>query len=138
MTEVTSGYGFGVLTDLEPEEAEARLRHALTAEGFGILTEIDAAATLKEKLNVDWVPYRILGACNPGLAYRALQSEEDVGLLLPCNVIVYRRGDLTAVRVLEPRLMADLTGNPELGPIAEEARERLERALAALPARSAE
>ena len=137
MTEVTPRYGFGVLTDMEPEAAEARLRTALAAEGFGILTEIDVAATLKEKLGVDWVPYRILGACNPGLAHRALGNEEDVGLLLPCNVIVYRRGDVTAVRVLEPRLMADLTGNPELGPIAEEARERLERALEALPATSA-
>ncbi len=130
---VTYRYGFGVVTDLEPAEAEARLRDALAEEGFGILTEIDVSATLKEKLGVEWAPYRILGACNPQLAHRALESEEAIGLLLPCNVIVYRKGDATAIEVLEPRLMVELTGNPDLVAIADDARSRLERALAAIP-----
>lgn len=127
-------YGFGVVTDLDPGETEDRLRAALAEEGFGILTEIDVAATLKEKLGVEWNPYRILGACNPQLAHRALETEVDIGLLLPCNVTIYRQGDATAVRVMEPGIMAELTGNPELEPIAVEARRRLERALATIPA----
>ena len=133
---VTHRYGFGVVTDLDPAEAEARLRDALAEEGFGILTEIDVSATLKEKLGVEWAPYRILGACNPQLAHRALESEEAIGLLLPCNVIVYRKGDATAIEVLEPRLMVELTGNPDLVAIADDARSRLERALAAIPSRA--
>lgn len=133
MEDATTDYGFGIITDLEPEEAEARLRAALTEEGFGVLTEIDVTSTLKEKLGVEWVPYRILGACNPQLAHKALEAEEAIGLLLPCNVIVYRAAEGTAVRVLEPELMAQVTANPALEPIATEARERLERALATLP-----
>ncbi len=131
-----SDYGFGLTTDLEPAEAEERLRAALAEQGFGILTEIDVAETLASKLGVERPSYRILGACNPELANQALEIEEDIGLLLPCNIIVYRQDDATAVRALEPRLMASVTGNRELGPIAEEARERLERALATIPRRT--
>jgi len=123
------------VTDLEPDEAESRLRAALAEEGFGILTEIDVSATLKQKLDVDWVPYRILGACNPTLAYQALGREESIGLLLPCNVVVYRRGPGTAVEILDPSLMVELTGNPELEAVAAEARSRLERALSTLPSK---
>jgi len=126
-------YGFGIITDLSPAETETRLREALSVEGFGILTEIDISNTLKEKLGVEWTPYRILGACNPDLAYQALQSEESIGLLLPCNVVVYAKGDSTAVEILDPGLMGQLTSNPELDEIAIEARTRLERALATLP-----
>ena len=80
-------YGFGVTSDLTMEEAEKRLRDALAGEGFGILTEIDVAATMKQKLGEEWPPHRILGACNPQLAHQALRAEESLGLLLPCNVV---------------------------------------------------
>ena len=135
MSTNTNRYGFGIVTDLEPAEAEFRLRAALAVEGFGILTEIDVSATLKQKLDVDWVPYRILGACNPTLAYQALGREESIGLLLPCKVVVYRRGPDTAVEILDPSLMVELTGNPELQAVAAEARARLERALSTLPSK---
>jgi uncharacterized protein (DUF302 family) len=124
-------YGFGIATDLSMEEADRRLREALAGEGFGILTEIDVAATLKAKLGVEWPPYRILGACNPHLAHQALVAEQSVGLLLPCNVVLRRNGDVTIVEVLEPAMMAEVTANPALEPIAIEARLRLQRALEA-------
>ncbi|HSL26736.1 MAG TPA: DUF302 domain-containing protein [Acidimicrobiia bacterium] len=124
-------YGFGIATDLSMEEADQRLREALAGEGFGILTEIDVAATLKAKLGVEWPPYRILGACNPHLAHQALVAEQSVGLLLPCNVVLRRNGDVTIVEVLEPAMMAEVTANPALEPIAIEARLRLQRALEA-------
>jgi uncharacterized protein (DUF302 family) len=127
-------YGISVTVDGDFDAAEKEVRAALAAEGFGVLTEIDVAATLKEKLGVDWTPYRILGACNPPLAHRALQAEEEVGLLLPCNVILYRRGQRTVVAALDPLKMMDLAGNSALKPVAEEARTRLERALARLEA----
>ena len=137
MTTTSERYGFGVDTDLDPEEAETRIREALAEEGFGILTEIDVSATLYAKLGIDWPPYRILGACNPQLAHQALSQEADIGLLLPCNVIVARRGDTTAVRILEPSLMVQLANAPGLTEIAAEARRRLSRALASLPTRGA-
>jgi uncharacterized protein (DUF302 family) len=127
-------YGISATVDADFDVAEKEIRAALVAEGFGVLTEIDVAATLKEKLGVDWTPYRILGACNPPLAHRALQAEEEVGLLLPCNVILYRRGQRTVVAALDPLKMMDLAGNSALKPVAEEARTRLERALARLEA----
>jgi uncharacterized protein (DUF302 family) len=123
-------YGFGIETSLSPQEAEARMRAALAAEGFGILTEIDVAATLKSKLDVTVAPYRILGACNPQLAHRALTLEQSIGLLLPCNVIVYETDEGSAIEVLEPNLMAEITANADLEDIAEDAKARLERALA--------
>ncbi len=125
-------YGMVVTTSRSMAEAEADLRESLAGEGFGILTEIDVAATLKEKLGVDRPPYKILGACNPSLANRGLEAEEDLGLLLPCNVVVYERGDETVVAALEPQLMAEVTDNPELQDVATEARGRLEKALAKL------
>lgn len=123
-------YGFGIQTDMSPAEAEQKIREALAEEGFGILTEIDVAATLKDKLDLDVAPYRILGACNPQLAHQALSVEQDIGLLLPCNVVIYESGSGSIIQVLDPDLMADLTGNPELQVIADDARGRLERALA--------
>lgn len=125
-------YGMVVTTGRSMVEAEAAIRESLANEGFGILTEIDVAATLKEKLGVDRAPYKILGACNPPLANRGLEAEPDLGLLLPCNVIVYTKGDETMVAALEPQLMADITDNPELQDVAAEARGRLEKALARL------
>jgi len=125
-------YGMVVTTNRSMEEAEAAIKDSLASEGFGILTEIDVAATLKDKLGVDRPPYKILGACNPPLANRGLEIEADLGLLLPCNVVVYVRGDETVVAALEPQLMADVTDNPELQDVATEARGRLEKALAKL------
>jgi uncharacterized protein (DUF302 family) len=122
-----------VITTSRPmEDAEAAIRESLANEGFGILTEVDIAATLKEKLGVERSPYKILGACNPPLANRGLEAEEDLGLLLPCNVVVYVKGDETVVAALEPQLMADISNNPELQDIASEARGRLQKALARL------
>lgn len=120
-------YGMKTRTTMEVDATETRLREALTDEGFGVLTEIDVAATLRDKLGLDVPPYRILGACNPPLAARALDAEPDIGLLLPCNVAVYEDGDGTVVSVLDPGTMVELTTNPALEPIAKEARARLER-----------
>lgn len=130
----THRYGFGIETTLSPEDAESRIRQALADEGFGILTEIDVASTLKNKLDIDVAPYRILGACNPELAHQALTAEHSIGLLLPCNVIVYEREDGSAIEVLEPNLMAELTDNSELRELAGDARTRLGRALAKVEA----
>jgi len=127
-------YGMVITTNRSMADAEAAIRESLAGEGFGILTEIDVAATLRQKLGVERAPYKILGACNPALANRGLEAEEDLGLLLPCNVVVYVKGDETVVAALEPQLMADITDNPELQDVAAEARGRLEKALARLEA----
>lgn len=127
------GYGMAVSTALSSGEAETMVRTALADEGFGVLTEIDVAATLKEKLGVERAPYKILGACNPALADRAISVEEDVGLLLPCNVIIYESGDRTVVAAMEPTTIVNLTSNLELESIAVEARDALDRALSSLP-----
>lgn len=125
-------YGHKARTRLGMVRAEAEIREALANEGFGILSEIDVAATLREKLGKDVAPYRILGACNPTLAARALEEEPDIGLLLPCNVVIYEDGEDTVVAALDPTLMVDLTRNSALVPVAREARIRLERAVGAL------
>lgn len=125
-------YGLKTRTGLEMAAAEEKVRGLLADEGFGILTEIDVAATLKEKLEVTRDPYRILGACNPQLANVALGIEDDVGLLLPCNVIVYRDGGDTVVAALDPATMVELTDNPGLEEVADEARTRLGRVIDAM------
>ena len=123
-----SSYGFSVDTELSIEGAEAKLRDLLKAEGFGVLTVIDVANTLREKLDVDFRPYRILGACNPSLAHRALQAEPGVGLLLPCNIVVEAGSDGGAkVSFLDPTVAMAMVGNPGLEPIAADATERLRR-----------
>jgi uncharacterized protein (DUF302 family) len=127
-------YGIETRLPLPYEQAVERVTEALKGEGFGVLTEIDVKATLKKKLDVDFRRYVILGACNPPLAHRALSTELDVGLLLPCNVIVYEDGDGSVVSAADPGAMMDVSGNPELSPIAREARERLERAIRSLDA----
>ena len=116
-------------------DAVADVASALAAEGFGILTTIDVQATLKAKLGVDVAPYTILGACNPELASRGLAIEPDLGVLLPCNVVVRREGDRTIIAAMEPLAALALAGNPELEPIATEARDRLERAIERVPHR---
>ncbi len=108
---------------------------ALKAEGFGVLTEIDVKDTLKKKLDVDFRPYKILGACNPPLAYRALSTAPEVGLLLPCNVTVsYIEDNVTEVAIIDPLSMLGFVQHPNLEPVAEEARARLDRVAKALAA----
>jgi uncharacterized protein (DUF302 family) len=127
-------YGFGVRLGLSVEQAEAEVRRALAEEGFGVLTEIDVAATLRVKLGVERAPYKILGACNPPLAHRALGADEQIGLLLPCNVVVYDLGGATMVAAMDPGLMSRLSTAPGLEAVAAEAGERLRRALGRLEA----
>ena len=136
MTTQTTRYGFGTTVDLPYDTAVARTREALAKEGFGVLTEIDVRATLKKKLDVDTRPYIILGACNPPFAYKALTAERDIGLLLPCNVIVYEADDpgKSVVAAMDPVEALSLTGNEEVRPIAEEVKARLTRALEAVEA----
>ena len=127
-------YGLSTTVPLAYGEALTRTREALASEGFGVLTEIDVAATLRKKLNVDFRPYVILGACNPALAHRALQAELDIGLLLPCNVVVYASDDRSSsvVAALDPVEALSLSGSEAVRPIAEEVRGRLQRVLAEL------
>jgi uncharacterized protein (DUF302 family) len=122
-------YGSTITTELGFEETVERTRTALADNGFGILTEIDVQATLKNKLDQDMEQYLILGACNPQLAHQALDVERDIGLLLPCNVVVRRDGDRTVVQALDPQVMVSLPGRPELQPVADEAAQRLNAAL---------
>ncbi len=102
-----------------------RVREELEAEGFGVLTEIDVKATLKEKLDIDVEPYVILGACNPALAHRALEAEPDLGVLLPCNVVVYERNGVTHVSAVDAERMLSIVENDELTHVAEDVRARL-------------
>lgn len=130
------GYGVGTTVSLSPENALARVKVALAAEGFGVLCEIDVAATLKKKLGVEFRPYIILGACNPALAHQALIADRDIGLLLPCNVIVYSDDEPghSVVAAIDPAVALDMTGNASLHDLATEARARLTRALEAVAA----
>jgi uncharacterized protein (DUF302 family) len=115
------------------EEALVSVTEALKVEGFGVLTEIDVQATLKEKLDVDFRPYRILGACNPPFAYRALQAERNVGLLLPCNVIVQEVSpELTEIAVIDPVASMGAVENAELAQIAQDVQGKLERVIQSL------
>jgi len=109
-------------------EAVSAVTDALAEEGFGVLTEIDVQATLKKKLGVERGGYRILGACNPQLAHQALEADPDIGLLLPCNVIVREEGDgSTTIGFIEPAVMLGVTGRSDIAPLADEVKERLER-----------
>ena len=118
-----------VRIDAPFEEAVERVRAALSDQGFGILTEIDVTATLKTKLDVDVPPQVILGACNAPLAHQGLQIEPDLGLLLPCNVVVRVDGDATLVSALDPDVMVSVPGRSELEPVAADAKARLRTAL---------
>ncbi len=123
-------YKFSTLLDLPYEEAVDRTKHALREEGFGVLTEIDVKATLKDKLDLDFRNYVILGACNPPFAHRALETDLDVGLLLPCNVIVYESDTRkTTVAALNPMSGLEVIQNNELNQIAEEISAKLKRVI---------
>lgn len=125
-------YDLTITLDLPYEDAVPAVRAALKEQGFGVLTEIDVRATMREKLGAEVEPYVILGACNPPLAHRALEVDRTIGLLLPCNVVVRADGDHTLVQALDPALMAEVPEREELRPIAEEAGKRIQAALDSL------
>ncbi|HCY76883.1 MAG TPA: ABC transporter ATP-binding protein [Ignavibacteriales bacterium] len=125
-------YGFSKTTDYTFEQAIAKVTEELKKEGFGVLTTIDVKETLKKKIDVDFKKYTILGACNPKLAHGGLQAEEELGLLLPCNVIVYEKNDKTIVSVFDPQIMTLVIENPNIKPIAEEVKNKLQRVLEAV------
>lgn len=130
---MTAHYGYSRIVNLTYEEALSKVTATLKEQGFGILTEIDIKATLKEKLGVESRPYKILGACNPPFAHKALQAEEEIGLLLPCNVIVYINGaGETVVSALDPVVAMQVVDNPALAEVAEAVREKLVSAIDAV------
>ena len=127
-----SPFTFGTRIHAPMATARPRVEAALKAEGFGVLTEIDVQATMKAKLGIDLAPYIILGACNPPLAHRALEADPSIGALLPCNVVLRDDGGQTIVEAMDPQAVLGIVDDPAIRPVAAEARERLERAIAAL------
>ena len=127
-------YGFKKVLDVSVDDAEAKVREALASEGFGVLTEIDIKAAFKAKLDVDFRPYRILGACSPPLAHQALTEEDDIGLLLPCNVVVYEGSEAgtSVISILDPVQQLAVAGRDDLGPMADEVQARLKRVMEAV------
>ncbi len=123
-------YDYTKVVDLGYEEAIEKVTEELKKEGFGVLTEIDVKATLKKKIDVDVSPYKILGACNPKLAHQALQEEENIGLLLPCNVVVFKNNDeKTVVSAIEPDAMFTVVDNENVKGVAAQVKEKLHRAI---------
>lgn len=129
------GYALSTTLDTPFDEAVAAVKAALAEQGFGVLTEIDLSATLKAKIDAEIPRQLILGACNPPLAHRAVQAEESIGLLLPCNVVVRASDGATVVEALDPQVMVGVTGNPELAQVADDAAGRLRAALESLAPR---
>jgi uncharacterized protein (DUF302 family) len=128
-----TNYGFSKIVDLGYDEAIEKVTEELQKEGFGVLTEIDVKATLKKKLDVDFKPYKILGACNPPNAYKALQAEEQIGLMLPCNVIVYLNDEgKTVVAAVDPIASMKAVDNPSLGEIAKSIQGKLKSVIVSL------
>ena len=125
-------YGITIRTAIPYAEAVPRVREALKAQGFGVLTEIDVRATLRDKLGQEIEDYLILGACNPPLAHRALDADRKIGLLLPCNVVVRTADDQTIIEALNPQIMAEVADQPSLRPVADEATTRIRAALDSL------
>jgi uncharacterized protein (DUF302 family) len=124
-----TAYGFGGKTKLPYEQAVEQTKVALKEQGFGVLCEIDVRKTMKEKLDVDFRPYVILGACNPPLAHRALTADLDLGLLLPCNVVVYDGEGGVVVKAMDPEPVLGIVENADLRPVAAEVKSRLEKAI---------
>jgi len=129
MTTTTTSYAIARDFDQPFDDVVTRIREELATEGFGVLTEIDVQATLKQKLNLDVEPYLILGACNPNLASKGLAVEPDLGVLLPCNVVVRRQGGQTRVAAMDPASALKLADNADLEPLAAEAQARITRAV---------
>jgi len=125
-------YGITVRTSVAFAQAVARVREALKAQGFGVLTEIDVQATLRDRLGEEMEQYLILGACNPPLAHRALTADRRIGLLLPCNVVIRTEAGQTVIEALDPQAMVAVAGEPSLQPVADEAARRLQAALDSL------
>ena len=124
---ITTPYARTTTLDAEFDTVVADVRQALAGEGFGVLTEIDVQATLKEKLGIETDPYMILGACNPPLAHQALTAEPELGTLLPCNVVVYRRDGATHIAAIDAERMLSVVGNDDVAPIATQVRDKLAR-----------
>ena len=122
-------YGYGRILEMPFDQAVEHTKEALKTEGFGVLCEIDICDKLKEKLGVDFTKYKILGACNPSLAYQALQEEIDLGLLLPCNAVVYEKGGKSFAAVIDAKKMLSIVGNSRLGPVAAQVNEKLQRVI---------
>jgi uncharacterized protein (DUF302 family) len=130
---MSGNYAFGKTVKSGYEDTIRKATDALAAEGFGVLTTIDVAATLKKKLGKDTRPYVILGACNPTFAHKALEAEPEIGTLLPCNVVVREQADgATRVDIMDPKAVLKLTDRADIAPIAAEVRQKLERVLAAI------
>ena len=129
MTMPRRTYGFGQQINLPYEQAVEKTKAALKDEGFGVLCEIDVRQTMKDKLGIEFRPYVILGACNPPLAHLALSAELDLGLLLPCNVIVYEVSGGSMVQAVDPEALLGLVDNPQLGPVAQDVKARLQRVI---------
>jgi uncharacterized protein (DUF302 family) len=127
---MATSYGISKTVDAPFVDTVARAREALQSEGFGVLCDIDVKATMKQKLGIERDDYLILGACNPPLAHRALEAENEIGLLLPCNVIVYAAEGGTTVSAIDPAIMLGMIDNPALADVATEVRQRLERVIA--------
>lgn len=125
-------YGFSKTTTLQFDRAVEKVTDELKKEGFGVLTTIDVKETMKKKLDVDFKKYVILGACNPPFAFKALQAEPEIGLLLPCNVVVYEENGHSTVSIFDPMVMTQILENDAMKPIAEEVQERLKRVIAAV------
>ena len=125
-------YGFSKTVDMPYEQTIEKVATELKKEGFGVLTSIDVKETLKQKIDVDFKKYVILGACNPPIAHKALQEEEELGLLLPCNVIVYEKDNKTRISIFDPMVMTWIIENDNIKPIATEVQERLQRVLKAI------
>jgi uncharacterized protein (DUF302 family) len=128
-----ASFGIQKTLDIDFDDALAKIPEALKAEGFGVLTEIDVKATLKKKIDVDFRRYRILGACNPPFAHKALQHSLDVGMLMPCNVIVYETDDgKTVVSAVDPMQTMAAQGDPEMAPLADAVKQKLQRVVDSL------
>lgn len=132
MANTITNYAYHTKLDMGFEQAVDKVTAALKDQGFGVLTEIDMKATLKKKLDVDFRKYVILGACNPPLAHQALNTQLNIGLLLPCNVIVYEEGSGSVVEILDPVKMMEIAGNSSLDSVAQDAGTRLSRVIKAL------